>query len=66
MTLSEFRDNPAWVTIMLKNGLTYRVPVLMPYLDNFLDGLNRGSESPIHARCHPRTSRTQIRPNVIS
>lgn len=42
MTLSEFRDSPAWVTIILKNGLTYRVPVLIPYLDEFLDGLNRG------------------------
>lgn len=42
MTLSEFRDNPAWVTIMLKNGVSYRLPVLLPYLDEFLEGLNRG------------------------
>ena len=37
-----FQDNPAYVTLLFKSGLSYRVPVPLDALDEFIDGINLG------------------------
>lgn len=38
----DFHDNPAYVTLLFKSGLSYRVPVTLDHLDDFVDGINLG------------------------
>ena len=37
-----FQDNSAYVTLLFKSGLSYRVPVTLDALDEFIDGVNLG------------------------
>ena len=37
-----FQDNPAYVTLLFKSGLSYRVPISLDALDKFIDGINLG------------------------
>ena len=37
-----FQDNPAYVTLLFKSGLSYRVSIPLDALDEFIDGINLG------------------------